>query len=219
MHKNFFISLIVLLFFIGTGIITYCLHFLPSWNLTLGFIMGFSIFAFSMLVGIIGRKKLMFNIFSFVLSGFALAYFILIWLTYKELEVSILMLLANAGLAFAYTFIYYLIILIPGIRNHRIITAILFTILGIASIPFFLRALMLTWFSTFGLFMVLSISFIWVGIKDKKDKKEAMRHISYAGFASVIVGVIVLLAVSGGDLDIPDFDFGVGGGKKKKNKM
>ena len=46
-----------------------------------------------------------------------------------------------------------------------------------------------------------------------------MRHISYAGFASVIVGFIVLLAVSGGDLDIPDFDFGVGGGKKKKNKM
>ena len=32
------------------------------------------------------------------------------------------------------------------------------------------------------------------------------------------ISLIVLLAVSGGDLDIPDFDFGVGG-KKKKNKM
>jgi hypothetical protein len=106
MHKNFFISLVVLLFFISTAIIIYCLHFLPCWNLTLGFIMGFSIFAFSMLVGIIGRKILIFNIFSFVLSGFGLAFFILIWLIYKELEVSILMLLANAGLAFAYTFIY-----------------------------------------------------------------------------------------------------------------
>jgi hypothetical protein len=82
--------------------------------------------------------------------------------------------------------------------------------------PFFLSATELTWFSTFGL--VLSISFIWVGIKDKKDKKETMRHISCAGFASVIVGVIELLAVSGGDLDRPDFDIGVGG-KKKKNKM
>ena len=127
------------------------------------------------------------------------------------------MLLANAGLASLFTLMYYLVILISPFREHKTIFAIIFTLIGIILVPFFLIREDLSYFSTFGLYLILAMSFNFVGISKKEDKKQIMKHLSYASFCVIIVGVIVLIAVAGGDLDIPDIDidFGVGSGKKK----
>ena len=219
-NKSLFISIVSLIYFIFTAAITALFHLIPNWSYIWGFIMGFLMFIISMVVGLVGRKHFSMNIVSLALSGISLSIFTYMWCMYKGMEPSILMLLANAGLASLFCFIYYLLMFVPLFKKNNKKIAILFTLIGIIGVIVFLVNGDLAYFSVFGLYLVLAMSFIWAGISSDEDIETTMMYLSFAGFCVLIVGIIVLIVIAGdGDLDFPDFnDLSIINGNKKGKK-
>jgi drug/metabolite transporter (DMT)-like permease len=216
MNKSLFISIVSLVYFIFTAAITALFHLIPNWSYIWGFIMGFLMFIISMVVGLAGRKHFSMNIVSLALSGISLSIFTYMWCMYKEIKPSILMLLGNAGLASLFCFIYYLLMFVPLFKKNNKKMAILFTLIGIVGVIVFLVNGNLAYFSVFGLYLVLAMSFIWAGISSDEDIETTMMYLSFAGFCVLIVGIIVLIVIAGeGDLDFPDI-YITGGNKKGK---
>lgn len=220
MNKKMFLALVASAFILLSAIVTFFLKFIPE-NMVVGFVLGFSLLALSMILGIALKRHIVFNIISLVLSSISLSYFVLLWCVYKELEISFLMLFENASLAILFIFIFYSLMLLLKTKKDYIVFGIVFDLIGLAIAILFLVNGNLVKFSCFGLYLIVALALIWGVAFNAKTYQGNLKYLSILGFAVFIVGLIVLIAIAGGDglgdgLDISIDAFGGGGGKKKE---
>ena len=225
MKKITLVSIISILFFSLSSIITYILRFSETDNkwffFTIGIflilISGFLAFAFKKYIGIVKT--------CLVINSIALGFFIRAWYIFSGYDNPLwMMLLVNISTVIL-LLVYYLLTYIPFFNRHPVLLIVLYIIFILIIYILLVSTTKTTFISTFGFYMIVQFTFIIGLCIESGTYSELMKNMLYCSYSIILVAIIIglmMLAGDGGDFDLSldglDFGGGGSGGNPKKTR-
>lgn len=227
MKKITLVSIISILFFSLSSIITYILRFSETDNkwffFTIGIflilISGFLAFAFKKYNGIVKT--------CLVLNSIALGFFIKAWYIFSGYDNPLWMMLLVSVSTVILLLVYYLLTYIPFFNRHPVLLTVLYIILILIIYIVVASTTKTTFVSTFGFYMIVQFTFIIGLCIESRTYSELMKNMLYCSYSIIIVAIIIglmMLAGDGVDLSLDGLDFSGGGSggngpKKARNEL
>lgn len=225
MKKIYLVSIISILFFSLSSLVSYTLKFSDTENKWFFFGLGIALILISGLIAGFFHEQKTTNISCLIINSIALGFLIRSWHMFGKYDNSLIALLLVSLSITLLIWLYYLLLFIPFFDRHPILFTILFIILIITVYIIIMCNTSTPYMSTFGFYMIVLFAFIVAMCSKTKTFSELIFNMLIATYSIILVAIIMGLLMLAGDG--ADFDLGLdgsslggdaGGVEKKKQR-
>ena len=223
MKKVLFISLISFLFLTLCSIFEQIFRFIIFEFDWIPLFIGVLLLISSGVIACFVKKKLIANIFCFILNSISLGLCIRSWYMYRNFENELWVMLLISVACVIYLLVFYFLLYIPAIEKIFNIYIWSFLILTLVVYLIVISTSQTTYVSTFGYYVIIEIAFIFAMCKTQYTTQRLFRDVVLSTYSVFVVAIIIALIMLGADsLDgvDPSLDIGFEGlASPKKQKV